>query len=54
MQARVPHAPQVSCTGSTETCAFACIGEPDDPLETRLTTSGRPLRSPMNALPLSR
>ena len=45
MQARVPHAPQVSCTGSTETCAFACIGEPDDPLETRLTTSGRPLRS---------
>jgi fatty-acyl-CoA synthase len=45
MQARVPYAPQVSCTGSTETCAFACIGEPDDPLETRLTTSGRPLRS---------
>jgi fatty-acyl-CoA synthase len=45
MQSRVPHAPQVSCTGSTETCAFACIGEPDDPLETRLTTSGRPLRS---------
>jgi fatty-acyl-CoA synthase len=45
MQGRLPHAPQVSCTGSTETCAFACIGEPDDPLETRLTTSGRPLRS---------
>ncbi len=44
MQARLPHAPQVSCNGSTETCAFACIGEADDPLETRLTTSGRPLR----------
>ena len=43
MQRRVPHAPQVSCTGSTETCSFACIGEADDPLETRLTTSGRPL-----------
>jgi fatty-acyl-CoA synthase len=44
MQARLPDAPQVSCTGSTETCAFACIGEPEDPLERRLTTSGRPLR----------
>jgi fatty-acyl-CoA synthase len=44
MQERVSYAPQVSCNGSTETCAFACIGEADDPLETRLTTSGRPLR----------
>jgi fatty-acyl-CoA synthase len=44
MQERVPWASQVSCNGSTETCAFACIGEADDPLETRLTTSGRPLR----------
>src|SRR6185437_5026423 len=39
-----PLAPQVSCNGSTETCAFACIGEAADPLETRVTTSGRPLR----------
>jgi fatty-acyl-CoA synthase len=44
MQARLPQAPQVSCFGSTETCGFACIGEADDPIETRLTTSGRPLR----------
>jgi fatty-acyl-CoA synthase len=44
LQSRVPHAPQVSCNGSTETCAFACIGEAEDSLESRVTTSGRPLR----------
>ena len=44
MQARLPDAPQVSCFGSTETCAFACLGDADDPLEARLTTGGRPLR----------
>ena len=44
MQARVPHAPQISCFGSTETCAFACLGDADDPLEARVTTSGLPLR----------
>lgn len=44
MQARLPAAPQVSCFGSTETCAFACIGVVDDPLEVRVTTSGLPLR----------
>ena len=44
MQARLPHAPQISCFGSTETCAFACLGEADDPLEERVTTSGLPLR----------
>ncbi len=44
MQARLPHAPQISCFGSTETCAFACLGDADDPLEARVTTSGLPLR----------
>ena len=44
MQARLPHAPQISCFGSTETCAFACLGDVDDPLEARVTTSGVPLR----------
>lgn len=43
MQERFPQAPQVSCFGSTETCAFACIGLGGDRLEQRLTTSGRPL-----------
>jgi fatty-acyl-CoA synthase len=44
MQERIPHAPQISCFGSTETCAFACLGEADDPLDKRVTTSGLPLR----------
>jgi len=44
MQERVQHAPQISCFGSTETCAFACLGEAGDPLEARATTSGVPLR----------
>jgi fatty-acyl-CoA synthase len=43
MQERIPHAPQISCFGSTETCAFACMGDIDDPLEKRTTTSGIPL-----------
>ncbi|MBM3678614.1 MAG: AMP-binding protein [Actinobacteria bacterium] len=43
MQERMPHVPQVSCFGSTETCAFACIGDIDDTFEKRTTTSGIPL-----------
>jgi fatty-acyl-CoA synthase len=41
MQQRLPSATQVSCFGSTESCGFMCMGDPDDPLELRLTTSGR-------------
>jgi fatty-acyl-CoA synthase len=44
MQERLPHAPQISCFGSTETCAFACLGEAHHSLEARVTTSGLPLR----------
>jgi fatty-acyl-CoA synthase len=43
MQERIPWAPQISCFGSTETCAFACMGDIDDTLEKRTTTSGIPL-----------
>jgi fatty-acyl-CoA synthase len=43
MQERVPTAAQVSCFGSTESCGFMCLGRPDDPLESRLTTSGKPV-----------
>ncbi len=40
MQARVPHATQVSSFGSTESCGFMCMGLASDPLESRVTTSG--------------
>ncbi len=43
MQARLPHAVQVSCLGMTESFGFCCLGSPDDPPETRTTTSGIPL-----------
>ena len=43
MQARLPHAAQVSCLGMTESSGFCCLGAPDDPPETRATTSGFPL-----------
>lgn len=43
MQARLPHAAQVSCLGMTESCGFCCLGAPDDPAETRASTSGFPL-----------
>ena len=43
MQERLPTASQVSCFGSTESCGFMCLGRPDDPLESRLTTSGKPV-----------
>ena len=44
MQERHPSATLISCFGSTETCAFACLGEAHHPLEARSTTSGLPLR----------
>ena len=44
MQERFPSATLISCFGSTETCAFACLGEAHHPLEARSTTSGLPLR----------
>ncbi len=40
MQAQVPQAIQISCTGSTESAGFCCVGSIDDPAETRATTSG--------------
>jgi fatty-acyl-CoA synthase len=43
MQARLPHAIQVSCTGMTESFGFCCVGSPDDPPEVRATTCGVPL-----------
>jgi fatty-acyl-CoA synthase len=43
MQERLPTATQISCFGLTESCGFMCIGLTTDPLEARLTTSGRPL-----------
>ncbi|MCW3011654.1 MAG: acyl--CoA ligase [Solirubrobacterales bacterium] len=44
MQAQVPQAVQVSCFGSTESCGSICLGDPArDPLESRLSSSGRPL-----------
>ena len=43
MQERLPGAAQVSCFGSTESCGFLCLGLASDPLEARLTTSGRNL-----------
>ncbi|MGE4428436.1 MAG: class I adenylate-forming enzyme family protein [Solirubrobacteraceae bacterium] len=44
MQEKVPHAAQVSSMGSTESCGSICIGGPHDPLESRIATSGAPLR----------
>jgi fatty-acyl-CoA synthase len=43
MQARLPGAAQVSCFGMTESCGSICIGEAGDSLESRTTTSGRPM-----------
>ncbi len=40
MQARLPQAIQISCTGSTESLGFCCVGSIDDPAEVRATTSG--------------
>ncbi|MBV8219677.1 MAG: AMP-binding protein [Solirubrobacterales bacterium] len=41
MQERMPGIVQISSFGSTESCGFICIGDVNDPLEARVTTSGR-------------
>jgi fatty-acyl-CoA synthase len=41
MQDKVPQAIQVSCTGSTESAGFCCIGSLDDPPDIRARTAGR-------------
>lgn len=43
MQQRLPHAPQVSNTGSTEASGWLSIGEASDTLRVRSETCGRPL-----------
>ncbi|QEC50525.1 acyl--CoA ligase [Baekduia soli] len=44
MQAQVPHAAQISCFGSTESCGSICLGDPlRDSLHSRTHTSGRPM-----------
>jgi fatty-acyl-CoA synthase len=43
MQAKLATAVQVSCLGMTESTGSMCIGAAEDPLESRTTTSGRPL-----------
>jgi fatty-acyl-CoA synthase len=42
MQAKLPSVPQISSFGGTEYGGFNALGRPDDPLEARITTSGRP------------
>ena len=42
MQARMPHALQISSYGCTELGGVCCFGHIEDPLELRTTTSGRP------------
>jgi fatty-acyl-CoA synthase len=44
MQEMLPGTTQVSSFGLTESCGSICIGSHTDPLERRLTTSGRPMR----------
>ncbi len=43
MQERVPQAVQISVLGMTESCGSMCMGQATDSLESRTTTSGRPL-----------
>ena len=43
MQELLPNAAQVSCLGMTESTGSICMGAPTDDLESRVTTSGRPL-----------
>ena len=40
MEARVPQAIQISCTGSTESSGFCCVGEIDDSPEERAAWAG--------------
>jgi len=42
MQEKVPWASQTSAFGSTEGSGTICYNHPDEPLEARLTTAGRP------------
>lgn len=44
MQERMPGIVQISSFGSTESCGFMCMGDVNDSLELRCSTSGRPLR----------
>lgn len=43
IQALTPSAALVSAIGMTESCAFVCLGRPDDDLEARLSTGGHPV-----------
>ncbi|MHB1467940.1 MAG: class I adenylate-forming enzyme family protein [Solirubrobacteraceae bacterium] len=43
MQERMPEIVQISSFGSTESCGFMCMGDVNDSLELRCSTSGRPL-----------
>ena len=42
MQEKLPNVPQISSFGGTEYGGFNALGRIDDPLEARVTTSGRP------------
>lgn len=42
-QSAWPQAVQLSCYGLTEAGGLSCYNTPDDPLEARLTTGGRPI-----------
>lgn len=43
MQAQMPQAVQISCTGSTESAGFCCVGDPADPADIRSVYAGRPV-----------
>ena len=43
MEQAVPQALQISCTGSTESAGFCCVGNPDDTAEERATWAGMPV-----------
>jgi fatty-acyl-CoA synthase len=43
MQERLSTTTQISSFGLTESCGFMCMGLAGDPLEARISTSGRPL-----------
>ena len=44
MEQAVPQAVQISCTGSTESAGFCCVGNPDDTAEERATWAGVPVK----------
>jgi len=43
MQEMIPHAVQISCTGSTEAAGFVCVGDRLDSAELRSIYAGRPV-----------